>query len=156
MGNCDQFKTLLGTVHQRFDTISNADNTLDQKAGTLMGFGITLIIGYLTLISPQLQGVKLIEGLIGVATLAISVILSLIVNWPRSYANASVKLSTNQEYLNKDEEALLLQLISDEEVALEKNFKILNKKVMLYKISTKLLILGGLLLILSKMAKFYV
>jgi uncharacterized ion transporter superfamily protein YfcC len=152
----NKFSILLDTVRHRFDTIRDADNVLDQKSGTLIGFTIAIIVGYLTIVSSQLAGIKLYEGVIGVIFLIISTALLIIISWPRNYSSSSVKVSSNQEYLNKEEKQLLLQLISDNESATDKNLKKLETKAILYKISVYLLVLGSILLILSKLPQFYV
>lgn len=152
----NKFSIILDTVRHRFDTIKDADNVLDQKSGTLMGFAIAIIIGYLTIATSQLAGIKLYEGIIGIVFLTISTALLIVTSWPRDYSSASVKMSSNQEYLNKEEKQLLLQLISDNELATDKNHKKLKTKAILFKISVSLLTLGSSLLILSKLPLFYV
>lgn len=152
----NKFIVLLDSVRHRFDTVKDADNVLDQKSGTLMGFEIAIIIGYLTLFVSQLNGIKLFEGIFGIIILSVSTILLIIIGWPRDYSFASVKISSNQDYLNKDEKQLLLQLISDNESSTEKNFSKLKRKSLLFKIALVLLIVGSFLLILSKLPKFYV
>jgi hypothetical protein len=152
----NKFSIILDTVRHRFDTVRDADDVLDQKSGTLMGFSIAIIIGYLTIATSQLGGIKLFEGVIGIVSLTISTVLFIITSWPRDYASASVKVSSNQEYLNKDEKQLLLQLISDNESATDKNHKKLKTKAILFKIAVSLLVFGSFLLILSKLAQFYV
>jgi hypothetical protein len=151
-----KYEILLESVSERFNTIANADNTIDQKSGTLMGFEITVIIGVLTLLIDQLKNVKLLEGLCAIALLIASTVLLIIVSWPKKYFSASVKLTDNQDYLNKDERSLLLQLISDKEKSVDNNSKILKKKTLLFRIATVLLLVGSCLLILSKLNKFYV
>lgn len=121
-----------------------------------MGFAIAIIIGYLTIATSQLAGIKLYEGIIGIVFLTISTALLIVTSWPRDYSSASVKMSSNQEYLNKEEKQLLLQLISDNELATNKNDKKLKTKAILFKISVSLLTLGSSLLILSKLPLFYV
>lgn len=152
----NKFIVLLDSARHRFDTVRDADNVLDQKSGTLVGFTIAIILGYLTIVSSQLTGIKLYEGIIGTMLLLISTILLIIISWPRDYSLASVKVSSNQEYLNKEEKELLLQLISDNELAVDKNYKKLKMKAILFKISIILLVLGSTLLILSKLPQFYV
>lgn len=147
----NKFSIILDTVRHRFDTVKDADNVLDQKSGTLMGFTIAIIVGYLTIATSQLVGTKLYEGAVGVAFLIISTALLIITSWPRDYSSASVKISSNQEYLNKEEKQLLLQLISDNESAIDKNQRQLKIKVTLFKISVVLLVMGSILLILSKL-----
>ena len=121
-----------------------------------MGFSMAIIIGYLTIVTPQLAGIKLYEGIFGIAFLAISTALLIVTSWPRDYSSASVKMSSNQGYLNKEEKQLLLQLISDNELATDKNYKKLKTKAILFKISISLLAFGSILLILSKLTQFYV
>lgn len=152
----DKFSILLDTVRHRFDTVKDADNVLDQKSGTLMGFTLAIIIGYLTVIASQLTGIKLYEGIVGIIFLLVSTVLLVIICWPRDYSFASIKVSSNQEYLNKETKQLLLQLISDNETATDKNYRKLKTKAILFKTSIVLLILGSIILILSKLPQFYV
>lgn len=152
----NKFSIILDVVRHRFDTVKDADNVLDQKSGTLMGFAVAIIIGYLTIVTPQLAGIKLYEGAIGIVFLTVSTVLLIITSWPRDYSSASVSMSSNQEYLNKEEKQLLLQLISDNELAIDKNYKKLKTKAILFKISVSLLMFGSILLILSKLNQFYV
>ena len=151
-----KFQILFESVKSKFDFLSSADNSLDGKAGTLMGFEITLGIGYLSFIIGGLNGIKLYEGMIGLALLGVSAILLLIVNWPKNYTTISVNLFDHNEYLEKSENELLLQLTSDAQNAFTKNNKILKIKVKLYRIAMILLIISSFLLILSKLGKFYV
>ena len=152
----NKFSIILDTVRHRFETVKDADNVLDQKSGTLMGFVIAIIIGYLTIATSQLAGIKLYEGIFGIAFLVISTTLLIVISWPRDYSSASVKMSSNQEYLNKEEKQLLLQLISDNESATDKNYIKLKTKAILFRISVSLLAFGSILLILSKLPQFYV
>lgn len=152
----NKFSILLDITLHRFDTVKDADNVIDQKSGTLIGFTIAIIVGYLTIVSSQLAGIKLYEGIIGIVFLLISTLLLIIISWPRDYSFASVKVSSNHEYLNKEEKQLLLQLISDNELAIDKNYKKLKTKALLFKISIALLVFGSALLILSKLPQFYV
>ena len=46
----NKYKVLFESIKNKFDYLSNADNCLDGKTGTLMGFEITLCIGYLSFI----------------------------------------------------------------------------------------------------------
>jgi hypothetical protein len=119
-----------------------------------MGFEITLGVGYLSFVIGGLEGIKFYEGVIGLVLLAISTILLLIVNWPKNYIAISVNLFEHNEYLEKSEKDLLLQLISDAQNAFTKNNEILKTKVKLYRFAITLLIISSFLLILSKVGKF--
>lgn len=152
----NKYKILLEATSQRFDTLTNADNTLDQKAGTLMGFEITIVIGVLTLLVDQLGGIKLHEAYSAVVFLILSILILLYISWPKKYLNASVNLKKNQDYLNAEEKPLLLQLISDKSKAIDDNSKILKRKTALFKLAIFFLMISFFLLILSKLNKFYV
>ena len=151
-----KFKILFESIKSKFDFLSNADNSLDGKDGTLMGFEITLGIGYLSFVVGGLDGVKFYEGIIGLILLGVSAILLLIINWPKNYTTISVNLFDHKEYLEKTEKDLLLQLSSDAQNAFTENNKILKIKVKLYRFAMALLIISSFLLILSKVEKFYV
>jgi len=151
-----KFKILFESIKSKFDFLSNADNSLDGKAGTLIGFEITLGIGYLSFIIGGLNGIKLYEGITGLVLLGISAILFLVVNWPKNYTTISVNLFDHREYLEKTEKDLLLQLSSDAQNAFTENNKVLRTKVRLYRFALALLIISSFLLILSKVEKFYV
>jgi hypothetical protein len=156
MKDNNKYKILLDSVYQKFNTFISADDAIDQKAGTLMGFEITLLVGYLTLIASKLEGVKLIEGIIGSVILVISTALLIIINWSKSYSAVSVKLKDHAEYYNKDEKQLLMQMIDDGEAAIEKNNIIRKAKSKKYKIAIISLVISSIILILSKFPKIYV
>ena len=158
-GNMEEngkFKILFESIKSKFDFLSNADNTLDGKAGTLLGFEITLGIGYLSFVVGGLENIKFYEGVIGLVLLSISSMLLLIINWPKSYTTISVNLVDHKEYLEKSEEDLLLQLTSDAQNAFTENNKILKAKVKLYRFAIALLLISSSLLVLSKVGRFYV
>lgn len=152
----NKFKILFESVKNKFDYLSNADNCLDEKAGTLMGFEIALGIGYLSFVVVGLKGIKFYEGIIGLILLATSTILLLMVNWPKNYITISVNLFEHKEYLEKSEKDLFLQLTSDAQNAFTENNKILKTKVKLYRFAITLLVISSLLFVLSKIGKFYV
>jgi len=152
----DKYKTLFESIKNKYDTFANADNTLDQKAGMLMGIEIAIGIGYLSFAIKDLPCIKFAESISGLILLCVSAIFLFVVNWPRKYIGISVDLSNHQEYLNKPEDKLLLQLISDAQNAATHNNKKLILKVQLYKIAIILFIISSILLILSKLGIFYV
>jgi len=156
MGDIDKYKILFESIKNKFDFLSNADNALDSKVGTLIGFEIAIGIGYLSFAFNGLTNVKYIESILGMIILSISLIFLLIVNWPKDYITISVNLLEHQDYLDKPEKELLLQLISDAQEAFTINNKILKLKVKLYRLAIIFLIISVILLILSKLGKFYV
>ena len=156
MNENNSLKTLFESVQNKYDFVANADNALDSKVGTLLGFEITLGIGYLSFIIGGLDGIKFYEGLIGLGLLTVSSILLLWVNFPKDYTTISVNLFEHREYLNKAEKDLLLQLISDAQSAFTTNNNILKTKAKIYKIAIILLMISSVFLALSKVVKFYV
>ena len=153
----EKAKILLSSIKDRYDFIIIADNALEAKAGTLLGFEIAIIIGFLSLIVASLSGIKFFEGIIGIFLLVISIILLFIITWPRKYASFSVNIMEgHKDYLKKTEEELLEQMISDSQNSTSINKKISERKANLYKWSMLFLIVSLLLLILSKASLFYV
>jgi len=53
--NNENLKMFLDATKGNYDTITDADNSLDGKAGTLMGIEIAFGIGYFTLLLIALQ-----------------------------------------------------------------------------------------------------
>jgi len=156
MGENAKYKILFDSLKNKFDYLSNADNCLDGKAGTLMGIEIALAIGYISFAFSGLEDIKFYEGVTGLILLFLSTIFLLIVNWPKNYTTISVSIDDHRDYLDKSEKDLLLQLISDAQNAFTLNNKILKTKVKFYRIALFLLVVSSFLLILSKLAKFYV
>jgi len=152
----NKLNILFESIKNKFDFLSNADNVLDNKAGILLGFEITIGIGYLSFFIADLEATKLYEGIVGLILLTISAVLLLIINWPKNYTTISVNIFEHKEYLKKKENELLLQLVSDAQNAFTQNNKVVKLKAKLFKFAIILLAVSSLLLTLSKVEKFYV
>jgi uncharacterized membrane protein YbaN (DUF454 family) len=152
----DKLKILLDSIRDRYDFITAADNAIEAKAGILLGFEIAIIIGFSSSIVVGLNGIKLAEGILGIVLLALSIILLLVVTWPRSYNAFSANIFEHKDYFEKTEKDLLNQMISDSQGATIKNKQKSENKAKLYKWSMFLLISSIFLIILSKLYKFYV
>lgn len=140
----ENLKIILDGVRQNYDTIADADNALDGKAGAMMGIEIALGVGYLTFVDGCLT---LIEFL-GMLAMAVSVILLIVVNWPKEYLPPSVFPERKDEYRVMSEEDLLMQSIVDVQRAIDENRGHVSLKSRLYKIALVLLIVSAFLLIL--------
>lgn len=154
-----KFEILFEAIKSDYDTITNADNTLDQKAGILLAFEIALVVGYFTFIVPIFSTLSFCDQILTTLALvfiSVSLVLLVFINWPKTYASIVVDLSKHKEYLNKTKNALTLQLISDAQKAVNKNKQKLNSKTLLYKIAVGLLIVAAFFVILSIIARFYV
>lgn len=158
MSNIDNLKVALETAKEKYRTIVTTDDGIDTKAGTLLGFEIALVIGYFSLIIGTLKDlIKLIEGIGGLISLIASIIILIIVHWPKTYFfPVSKDFFEKKLYLQQTEQEVLEGLIADTQQAIEKNRQKPNRKVKLYRIALRLLIIASFLLILSKLPKFYV
>ncbi len=152
----EKLKILLSSVKDRYDFVTIADNAIEAKAGILLGFEIAIVVGFLSFVLGGLSEIKLFEGIVGTVFLVASISLLLRVTWPRNYASFSVDILKHKEYFKKTEEDLLSQMISDSQDATSRNKQRSETKANLYKWSMCLLIASLLLLILSKIPKFYV
>ncbi|MFZ3057658.1 MAG: hypothetical protein WA092_01285 [Minisyncoccales bacterium] len=152
----EKLKILLDSIRDRYDFITTADNAIEAKAGILLGFEIAIIIGFSSSIVVGLNGIKLAEGILGIVLLALSIVLLLVVTWPRSYNAFSVNIFEHKDYFEKTEKDLLNQMISDSHGATIKNKQKLENKAKVYKWSMFLLIGSIFLITLSKLSKFYV
>ena len=139
----NNLRVFLDATKSNYDTIANADNALDGKAGTLMGIEIAFGIGYFTFFNASLT----CTDILGLILLLISTLLLLIVNWPRVYLPFSVNMFEKLDYLGKTESNMLLQLISDGQNALDKNSRKLACKTSLYEAALGLLIFSSFLFI---------
>lgn len=139
----------------KLNFLADADNSLDQKAGSLLGFVIALIVGYSSLILPRLEDLrKTQEGWLGIASLAVSSVFLIAIVWPREY-HTFVDVLKHKEYLKKNENELLKQLISDSCKDFGTNKDKLKQKSLFYKISIILIVLASFLLFLSAIPLIY-
>ena len=143
MGN-ENLKILLDGVRQNYDAIADADNSLENKAGTLLGIEIAIGVGYLALKNGCLTCMELT----GMMVMVVSIGLLIFFNWPKKYFPPSIFPAREGEYRSMTEENLLLQSLADTQLAIKENRKKLNHKARLYKAALILLILSAFLLIL--------
>jgi t-SNARE complex subunit (syntaxin) len=79
------------------------------------------------------------------------------ISWPKTYFfPVSEDFFTKKKYLQQSEQDVLEGLIADTQEAIERNRKTSKKKVGWYRIALWLLIAASVLLILSKLPRFYV
>lgn len=146
---------ILGINTSKLNFLADADNSLDQKAGSLLGFVVALIVGYSSLVLPHLEDFRKIqEGWLGITSLAISSVFLIAIVWPREY-HTFVNVLKHKEYLKKIENDLLRQLISDTCRDFGANREKLKQKSLFYKISILLIVLASFLLFLSAIPLIY-
>ena len=154
------FRALFESVKSKFDFVSEADNCLDRKAGTLMGIEFAIAVGYLSFVVSNFDKLQSCWGdfglyfggmlsLFGLVLLTASVFLLILVIKPKDYATISVNIFEYKEYWRKSEIDLLKQIVVDAQDAFTENNGILKKKTNLFRLATHLLIFSLFSIILS-------
>lgn len=156
MNNYHKLLAVIDALKNKNDLLLGADNTLDSKASSLLGFEIALGVGYATLVLDRIEGIKYIEGIIGLIFLLLSLLFLLSIAWPKKYIAPSVNIFQHKDYLNKSEKDLYLQLISDSQNAFSKNNEKAKRKSRIFKEALTFLLIASFLFVLSITAKFYV
>lgn len=115
---------LLDVRQNQLGIIFGDSNSIDTKALALIATNIAILI-FAAQASLSIHhwwfGLVMVTGYILSSSLAIYAI------WPFGYVGAGVNLAEHPEYLELDSESLVLQLISDTELAIERN-KQLNRR----------------------------
>lgn len=139
-------KILLDALQKRISFVSDADNTMDQKAATLLGFSAAIGVGFITFMQNSPWSVLSTFGLLSLLISAILFIIGVIRS--RDYETGAIDLKEHPEYYDMSEEGLIEQLLSDVEYACGKNTETLMEKEKTYRRGLILLIFGLILLII--------
>jgi hypothetical protein len=142
--NLDGLAALYSGVLENLSIVHSADDAIENKVSAFLAASLVI----LTLALGRVQDWYLLT-LLGAAILVISVILALMVLKSRSYHNAAVKVSDNTDYLDFENRALILQLISDCEDSISESEIILNRKAKIYPWILTLFVLGSAIILLS-------
>ncbi len=146
----ESYKYLYESIKDKFNFLSNADNAFDTKIGVLIATVIAILAIYFTNVNFQiLESWKMKQAVVAIILTFASLLMLLWVQCPKKYRTLIGDEKIIGEYLNKSENDLLLQLISDAQFAFEENKKILDTKVKYYRYSLLLLIISLPLLLLS-------
>lgn len=149
-----KLKILLEYLKHKYDFLIRIDDALESKAGNMLNFCLALGVGYATLALPKIyesESIKNKEGfyMVGLALLALSIILIIILYWPRNFRPiVSFDIRKHKKLLSKkfSERKLVLQLISNTENAHQKNRHIVKNKARLIKLIKLIIIAAGFLL----------
>lgn len=109
---------LLDVRQNQLSFVAGDGVAIDTKALAILATNVALMI-FVAQAELHISG-WLAYGLL-FAPYVISLILDTLAIWPRAYAGASVELEQHPEYLELDEETLVLQLLADTEAAIHKN-----------------------------------
>ena len=148
-----KWKSILEAIREDASFIANSDDTIDGKAASVLGFEITLIIGYLTIALSNLSWQALILAYLGLAILIGSCIVLLKLIWPKDYKTPTVDFEANKKYYKMSELTLIKQLLSDADESRRINLEVLKRKSTQYKSALKLLIVAVILLIIPQLLR---
>ncbi|MFC1609006.1 hypothetical protein ACFL2R_02765 [Patescibacteria group bacterium] len=152
-----KFAVLLGTIINKNDALMAADNTLDEKSLSLVSVEVAIGVGYTSFVLLKIDdSIKYFEGVCGLIFLTVSAIFLIVIIWPKKYVSISPDISKHQDYLNKSEKELCLQLISDSQYSFTKNRCNVEDKSKFFRDALILFFLSIFLLILSVLNKIYV
>ena len=142
--NTEGLFVLFSGIAQDISIIHSADDAIESK--TIAMLAGDLIIVTLIFSKSITWNWLLIAGL---ASIACSTVISLIILWSRSYNGITVDINKHLDYLDKDNESLILQLISDAQKSETDSNRVLTRKASLYQWSTLTFAVGVVISILS-------
>jgi hypothetical protein len=142
--NTDGLIALYQGVCQNLTMIHSADDAIESKLNTLLAADLLVI----TLVVSNVKKWQLFI-FVGLALLALSVLLATIGIWSRNYHSATVKVADNMDYTEMDSRELILQLISDAEKSYDESFTITTKKASLFNPVIALFLLGSIVSLLT-------
>jgi hypothetical protein len=146
----------LNNLRLNFELINSSYDAVDSKANYLIGFEIALFIAFYSIPNDFGNSIKYYEFILATFFLVFSLILLIIVIWPKEYKTSSVGLKKIKAYLKLDEKEYLKQIIVDLDMAIEVNKKKLFTKTKFYKFAIVFLLLAIIIYLLSKSGRFYV
>jgi hypothetical protein len=139
----ENLKIILDGVRQNYNTITDADNVIDGKSGTLAGIEIAFMAGYAAFLSDNL----ICSDILGLVIMGISTALLIFAMWPRTYLPIAVDPEEHLDYLDMPEEELLKQSISDAQYALSQKRTVAGRKASAYEAALILLLFSVFILI---------
>lgn len=144
-------KIILEQLNVRFNFLANADNAVEAKAGTLLGFSIAIILAFLIEAYPDISlPQKIMEARAGSFLLTTSILTTIVhVLKTRRYASNVVKEDKIEYRLKLSEDEFVDKTISNAQSSNNTNANFLKDKVRGFKISLISFILGVSLLALS-------
>lgn len=156
MEDYSKYKALLDVIINKNNVLFDADNTLDSKVLSFLGFEVAIMIGFVSLALPKLDDpIKYKEGIIAIVTLIISAMFLVKISWPKKYASISPNINKHKEYLDKNEKDLYLKLISNAQFSFDKNKIITDKKSLYFRDALVLFLVALIFIILSISKKIY-
>jgi hypothetical protein len=148
----DSWSAVYQAQLSRYQAVFDADHNMDTKGGVILGAILAVSVFVL---NKQLFLVdnKLLFALLVVGCFAYVVALGLLVYAlkPRQYTLPANTTKDHPEYLTKQDEDLLYQLVVDVELAADEIETNLRKKAVIFTVSTLLFVGGTLALLVVKL-----
>lgn len=137
-------KPILETQQNQLGALLNFSASIDAKALGLLATTVAVLI----FIGQTKFGFAWWHWVVLLTPYAVSVAYNLLAIYPRPYAPASVSIDEHPEYLAMDEETLLLQLVSDTELAITTNHRLNEIRWRYCAISFLFALTGALVLLI--------
>ena len=137
------FQPLLDVRQNHLNLIFGDSASIDTKCLALLGADLAILI-FIGQASLGIQNWWLEILLAG--SYVVSIMFGILALWPQPYIGASVDLEEHPDYLELDSEDMLLQLISDTELAISRNQQINTRRWRLTLVSFLLTAIGTILL----------
>lgn len=134
---------LLDIQQNQLNLVFSDSNGIDAKALAILGANIAVLI-FINQTAPHLTVWKFV-ALYG--PFVLSFLMDVVSMWPREYLSAAPDLEKSPGYLSLEPEALLLQLLSNTQAAIQRNTALNTKRLRACSVSLLLTSLGFLVLL---------
>ena len=143
MATDQDFQPLLDVQQNQLGLTFSDSTSIDAKilAGLATNVAILLFMAQASLHFPSLW-----QHVLFLSPFLVSLILDGIATWPRRYLGASPNLDEHPEYLAMDRDTLLLQLLSDTELAISRNSRLNSTRWLFFAASIVFTVLGSIAL----------
>jgi hypothetical protein len=139
----ESWSALYDAQLSRYQTIFDADHNMDAKAGVVLGalLAVSVFVLNRSLFSTNNKFAFSLL-IIGCLVYVVAIISSLYILNPRFYATPANTTKDRPDYLTKQDDELMYQLIVDVEYAAEQIEVKLRRKAAILNVATLLFILG--------------
>jgi hypothetical protein len=134
---------LLANQQNQLDLLFSEGDSIDGKALAILGANVAIII----FINQTAHDLHLWKYFLLYGPFTLSLLLDLISIWPRHYETAGVEPEELTDYVNMERDQLLLQLLSNTQMAIESNTHINHSRMRACLISIGITGLGFLILL---------
>jgi hypothetical protein len=142
-------RVIIDLAKERLQSVVSADDMLDQKSGVLLGFQVTIVLGYLSLSADGFYGAGSVFSVIGILSMIFSIGMLTYVIWPKGFSFPLIDAYISKDLFRRSEVETIKQALSDIQKSIRLNKRVSERKSLIHKISVVLLLLGALFLAMS-------